>query len=47
MSERELKMLIIENASEIAKKLFKGRDLELRKTSKGLQITEVTKKRVV
>lgn len=44
LSERELKMKIIENAEIIAKALSKGKDCEIRKSASGISIAEVGKK---
>lgn len=46
MTERELKLKIIEHAETISKALAKGNDVELRKTASGVSVAEV-KKRVV
>lgn len=44
LSERELKMKIIESAEIIAKTLSKGKDCEIRKSASGISIAEVGKK---
>lgn len=44
MSERELKMKIIESAEIIAKTLSKGKDCEIRKSANGISIAEIGKK---
>lgn len=44
MSEKELKLKIIENADSIAKALHRGRDVEVRKTSTGVSVAEISKK---
>lgn len=44
MSEREIKLAIIENAETMAKSLAKGKDLEVRKSQNGVSIAEVQKK---
>jgi len=44
MSEKELKLKIIENADAIAKALHRGRDVEVRKTSTGVSVAEISKK---
>lgn len=47
MSERELKLKVIEQAENIAKAISKGRDVEIRKTASGISVAEVQKKVVV
>lgn len=44
MSERELKLKVIEQAENIAKAISKGRDVEIRKSTSGISIAEVQKK---
>lgn len=44
MSERELKLKVIEQAENIAKAICKGRDVEIRKTASGISVAEVSKK---
>lgn len=44
MSEREIKLKIIEHAEIMAKSLAKGKDLEIRKSASGVSIAEVEKK---
>lgn len=44
MSERELKLKVIEQAEKIASALSKGRDVELRKSANGVSVAEVSKK---
>lgn len=46
MTEKELKLKVIENADSIAKVLRNGADVELRKTANGVSVAEV-KKRIV
>lgn len=46
-SERELKLKIIENAETMAKSLAKGKDLEVRKSQKGISVSENSKKVIV
>lgn len=46
MTERALKLKIIEHAETISKALSKGSDVELRKTASGVSVAEV-KKRVL
>lgn len=47
MSERELKLKVIEQAENIAKAICKGRDVEIRKSASGISVAEVQKKVVV
>lgn len=47
MSERELKLKVIEQAENIAKAIYKGRDVEIRKSASGISVAEVQKKVVV
>lgn len=44
MSERELKLKVIENAETIAKAINRGKDVEIRKSSTGISVAEVSKK---
>lgn len=44
MSERELKLKIIEKAETIAKAISRGKDVELRKSASGISVCEVSKK---
>lgn len=44
MSQRELKMLIIEKAEQISEVLFKGKDCEIRTSPNGVAVIEVQKK---
>lgn len=44
MSERDLKLQIIEKAEVIAKAMAHGKDVELRKTASGVSVCEVSKK---
>lgn len=44
MSEREIKLKIIEQAETIAKSIAKGKDVELRKSANGVSVAEVSKK---
>lgn len=46
MSEREIKLKIIEQADSIAKAIRKGHDVEIIKTANGLAIKEVSKKKL-
>lgn len=47
MSEREIKLAIIENADTMAKSLAKGKDLEVRKSQNGISVSENSKKVIV
>lgn len=47
MSEREIKLKIIEQAETIAKAIAKGKDVELRKSATGISVAEVSKKVVI
>lgn len=47
MTVRELKLLIIDNADKIAEILHKGKDVEIRKSAKGISVTELTKRVIV
>ena len=44
MSEREIKLKIIEQAETIAKAISRGKDVELRKSASGISVCEVSKK---
>lgn len=44
MSERELKLKVIEHADQIAAALSKGRDVELRKSANGVSVAEISKR---
>jgi len=44
MSEREIKLKIIEQAENMAKILTKGKDCEIRKSANGVSIAEISKK---
>lgn len=44
MTERELKLKVIENAETIAKAIHRGKDVEIRKSSTGISVAEVSKK---
>ena len=46
MSEKEIYKKIVENAEHIAKAISRGKDVELVKTSTGLSIKEITKKKL-
>ena len=44
MSEREIKMKIVEQAETIAKAISRGKDVELRKSASGISVAEITKR---
>ena len=44
VSEREIKLKIIEQAETIAKAIYKGKDVELRKSASGISVAEISKK---
>ena len=44
MSERELRLKVIEQAEAIAKAIIRGKDVELRKSANGISVCEVSKK---
>lgn len=44
MSERELRLKVIEHAEAIAKAISRGKDVELRKSASGISVCEVSKK---
>ena len=44
LSEREIKLKIIEQAETIAKAICRGKDVELRKSANGVSVCEVSKK---
>ena len=44
LSEREIKLKIIEKAETIAKAISRGKDVELRKSASGISVCEVSKK---
>jgi hypothetical protein len=46
LTDREIKMLIIDYADQISKAMAKGKDIELTNTSNGIAVKEVSKKRV-
>lgn len=46
MSENELKLKIIENATAIAKTIRRGNDVEIIKTSSGISIKEISKRKL-
>lgn len=44
MSEREIKLKVIEQSATIAKAISKGKDVEIRKSASGISVAEVSKK---
>ena len=44
MSERELRLKVIEQAETIAKAISRGKDVELRKSASGVSVAEISKK---
>lgn len=44
MSEKEIKLKVIEQAETIAKAICKGKDVEIRKSPNGVSIAEISKK---
>lgn len=44
MSEKDLKLKVIEQAENIAKVIYKGKDVEIRKSASGISVAEVQKK---
>lgn len=46
MSEREIKLKIIEQSDSIAKSITNGKDVEIIKTSDGISIKEISKKKL-
>lgn len=46
MNEREIKLKIIEQSENIAKSIIKGKDVEIIKTSDGISIKEISKKKL-
>ena len=44
MSEKDIKLKVIEQAETIAKAICKGKDVELRKSASGISVCEVSKK---
>lgn len=44
MTERELKLKVMEKVDAIAKAINKGKDVEIRKSSTGISVAEVSKK---
>lgn len=46
LTEREIKLRISEQIENISKTIFKGKDIEITKTSAGIAIKEVSKKKL-
>jgi hypothetical protein len=46
MNVREIKLLVVDKSEEIAKAISKGKDVEIVKTSSGIVIKEVAKKKI-
>lgn len=44
MSEKYLKLSVINNADAIAKALTRGRDVEIRKSASGISVAEISKR---
>ena len=44
LSEREIKLKIIEQAETIAKAIIRGKDVELRKSANGVSVAEISKR---
>ena len=44
LSEKELKLKIIEQAETIAKAICSGKDVELRKSANGVSVAEISKR---
>jgi hypothetical protein len=44
MTQRELKLKIVEQAENIAKIIARGKDCEIRKSANGVSIAEISKK---
>lgn len=44
LSEKEIQKKIVEQSGTIAKAICKGKDVELRKSSSGVSVAEVSKK---
>ena len=47
MSKEQIKLKIIAQADKIADAIYKGKDVELRKSASGISVAEVSKKVVV
>lgn len=46
MSQREIKMLVADRLEEISRAISRGKDVEITKTSSGIAIKEVSKKKL-
>ena len=44
MSEKDLKLSVINNADAIVKALTRGRDVEIRKSASGISVAEISKR---
>lgn len=44
MSEKEIQKKIVERSGTIAKAIHKGKDVELRRSTSGVSIAEISKK---
>ena len=44
MSEKDLKISVINNAGAITKALTRGKDVEIRKSASGISVAEISKK---
>lgn len=44
MTEQQIELAIIKKSKEMAKILYRGKDIELRKSASGVSIAEVSKK---
>ena len=44
MNERELQIKVMQQAETIAKAISRGKDVELRKSARGISVCEVSKK---
>ena len=44
MSEKDLKLSVINNADAIAKALTRGRVVEIRKSASGISVAEISKR---
>lgn len=44
MSEKEIAKKVIEKADTIAKSIYRGKDVEIRKSANGVSIAEVSKR---
>lgn len=44
MSEKEIQKKIVEQSGTIAKAIYEGKDVELRKSASGVSVAEVSKR---